>query len=211
MPVTEPDRMKPTVTRPAAALALTVTCALAGAMTSARADPAESATPTPPPATSASHPASHSAPAAPTKAATLTKAQRTVLTEATRRYRDVTTALAAGYLATDMCVPGMGYHYVHPGLSAGIIIDPVQPEVLLYDRDQKLLGIEYFKADADGDLTTDPDRPTLFGNPFDGPMAGHEVPAGAPPMPVHYDLHVWLYQHNPSGELAVTNPKVTCP
>ncbi|WP_430782368.1 hypothetical protein [Actinoplanes sp. G11-F43] len=168
------------VTRPGAALALTLTCALAGT------------------------PASAAPPA-------LTSAQRTVLIEATRQYRDVKAALDAGYLATDLCVPGMGYHYVHPALSAGIIIDPVLPEVLLYDRSQKLLGIEYFKADADGDLGTDTDRPTLFGHRFDGPMHGHEVPAGAPMMPVHYDLHVWLYTKNPAGELATTNPKVTCP
>jgi len=30
-------------------------------------------------------------------------------------------------------------------------------------------------------------------------------------MPVHYDLHVWLYQSNPSGELTSDNPKATCP
>ncbi|GAA1655315.1 hypothetical protein [Actinoplanes couchii] len=150
------------------------------------------------------------APAAPAAPA-LTGAQRAVLIEATSRYHDVRTALAAGYLRTDMCVPGMGYHYAHPGYSADQAIDPVLPEVLLYDRKGRLLGIEYFKADADGSLTTDPDRPTLFGNRFDGPMTGHEVPHGHPPMPVHYDLHVWLYQLNPAGELATTNPQVTCP
>ncbi|SDS95457.1 hypothetical protein [Actinoplanes derwentensis] len=150
------------------------------------------------------------APAAP-PAPALTAAQRTVLTEATRQFRDVTKALAAGYLKTDACVPGMGYHYAHPAYSADTNIDPARPEVLLYDRHARLLGLEYFKADTDGDLKTDPDRPTLFGNRFDGPMTGHEVPHGHPPMPVHYDLHVWLYQTNPAGGLATTNPKVTCP
>ena len=29
-------------------------------------------------------------------------------------------------------------------------------------------------------------------------------------MPVHYDLHVWLYKTNPAGELTSENPKVTC-
>ncbi|HWS35001.1 MAG TPA: hypothetical protein VN408_19965 [Actinoplanes sp.] len=150
-------------------------------------------------------------PAAPAPTATLTPSQRQVLIEATRQFRDVRTALAAGYVATDMCSPGMGYHYLHPALAADTIIDPVLPEVLLFDRRKRLLGIEYFKADADQKPTTDADRPTLFGNRFDGPMTGHEVPHGHPAMPVHYDLHVWLYQPNPSGELATTNPKVTCP
>jgi hypothetical protein len=144
----------------------------------------------------------------------LTAAQRTVLVEATRRYRDVDRALAAGYLATDLCVPGMGWHYVNPGLAADPAIDAVWPEVLLYvpgsDGEARLVGIEYFKADTDGSLKTDDDRPTLFGQPFDGPMAGHAVPAGAPPMPVHYDLHVWLYLDNPDGVLATENPRITC-
>ncbi|GAA2893604.1 hypothetical protein Acy02nite_27810 [Actinoplanes cyaneus] len=39
-------------------------------------------------------------------------------------------------------------------------------------------------------------------------MAGHSVPPGRPPMP--YDLHVWLYDDNPVGELASENPRVTC-
>jgi len=143
--------------------------------------------------------------------ATLTKAQRAVLTEATRRFADVRLAEAAGYQQTDHCVPGMGYHYLHPGLAADTVIDATLPEVLLYDRSADLLGVEYFTADADGDLTTAGDRPTLFGNRFDGPMTGHEVPPGAPPMPVHYDLHVWLYRHNPAGELATVNPRITCP
>ena len=103
-------------------------------------------------------------------------------------YRDADRALAAGYLATDVCTPGMGWHYAHPGLSADPAIDAVSPEVLLYvpgdGGKARLVGIEYFKADIDGDLSTDTDRPTLFGNRFDGPMTGHPMPAGAPPMPV---------------------------
>ena len=74
----------------------------------------------------------------------------------------------------------------------------------------RLGALEYFRADADGNLKTAEDRPTLFGHPFDGPMAGHPMPPGQPSMPVHYDLHVWLYQTNPSGELKSDNPKVNC-
>jgi hypothetical protein len=36
-------------------------------------------------------------------------------------------------------------------------------------------------------------------------MLGHE-----PGMPVHYDLHVWLYQANPDGVFASWNPSVSC-
>lgn len=144
----------------------------------------------------------------------LTTAQRKVLLEATARFRDPRRAKAAGYLPTDHCVPGMGHHWMHPGHAADQAVDPVLPEILLYvpGRDGKpvLVAVEYFKADADGNLYTSGDRPTLFGRRFDGPMAGHEMPPGSPPMPVHYDLHVWLYQHNPVGELATENPRITC-
>jgi hypothetical protein len=70
----------------------------------------------------------------------------------------------------------------------------------------RLVAIEYVKNDADGDLGTDDDRPSLFGEPFDGPMEGHQ-----PGQPVHYDLHARVWKHNPAGELAQFNPEVGCP
>jgi hypothetical protein len=144
----------------------------------------------------------------------LTPAQRRVIREATARYRDVDAAVAAGYLPTDECVEdpalgGMGYHYAHPRLLADQVVDPTLPEVLVYAPDRhggrRLVAIEYVKDDADGDLGTDDDRPSLFGEPFDGPMAGHQ-----PGQPVHYDLHAWVWKHNPAGELAQFNPEVGC-
>jgi hypothetical protein len=144
----------------------------------------------------------------------LTSAQRAVLLEATIRFRDVRRAVAAGYRPTRDCVPGMGFHYANPALAGDTNIDPTLPEILVYTAAPgggvRLAALEYFKADADGNLKTAEDRPTLFGHPFDGPMAGHPVPAGQPPMPVHYDLHVWLYRTNPKGELTAQNPEVDC-
>ncbi|GIM88654.1 hypothetical protein [Paractinoplanes toevensis] len=146
--------------------------------------------------------------------ARLTGAQRAVLVEATGRFRDVRRAIAAGYRPTRDCVPGMGFHYTKPALAGDLNIDPTQPEILVYAPAAggavRLAALEYFKADADGNARTADDRPTLFGHPFDGPMAGHPLPPGVPPMPVHYDLHVWLYQPNPAGELASENPDIDC-
>jgi hypothetical protein len=51
-------------------------------------------------------------------------------------------------------------------------------------------------------------RPQLFGQPFDGPMAGHHPLM--PEMLHHYDLHVWLWKKNPSGMFSPTNPTVKC-
>jgi len=134
---------------------------------------------------------------------------------ATRRFRDVKVARAAGYAATGDCAQdpkygGMGIHYANHDLVADGKLDITKPEILVYQPmpsgKLRLGAIEYFQVDADQDLATDADRPYLFGLPFDGPMLGHE-----PDMPVHYDLHVWLYRHNPAGRFAMWNPRVHCP
>ena len=144
----------------------------------------------------------------------LTGAQRKVVREATKRFRDVDVAIAAGYVPTDDCVElpgvgGMGYHYVHPALASDSKIDPTMPEILVYQKTKRgsmqLGALEWFIVDDDQDLATDDDRPTLMGHAFEGPMEGHE-----PGMPIHYDLHAWVYRHNPAGELAAFNPSVRC-
>lgn len=144
----------------------------------------------------------------------LTSKQRNEIRAGTKRFRDVDKAIAAGYIPTDVCVAlpgvgGMGYHYVNPANLMDGVIDPAKPEILVFHKDRKgrlqLGAVEYFAPDADQDLSTDSDRPSLFGNAFEGPMPGHE-----PGMPVHYDLHVWVYTDNPAGQLAAWNPNVTC-
>ena len=133
---------------------------------------------------------------------------------ATARYRLFGQAKRDGYtVAGEPCVASplgtIGIHAVNPALLGDPAIDPLRPEMLLYvprkNGKLRLVGVEYFKVDADGDLATDGDRPSLFGHPFDGPMAGH-----SPTMPVHYDLHVWLWKHNPSGLFATFNPSASC-
>lgn len=146
---------------------------------------------------------------------------------ATSKYHDVNVALADGYQATENCVQappgGMGLHYVNPSL-AEAAPDPLKPAILLYlptDAGIKLIGVEYSAAamanTADGAalwLGADPpdswatSAPSALGQTFNGPMAGHGPP-GAEPW--HYDLHVWLWEDNPSGLFADFNPNVHCP
>ncbi len=130
------------------------------------------------------------------------------------RFHSMSQATAAGYAAASPCESSpegtMGIHYVNGPLVGDPSVDPLRPEVLLFlpDRsgDQRLVGVEYMVIDADQDLTTDNDRPSVFGHPFNGPMLGH-----TPGMPIHYDLHVWLYEANPSGVFASWNPAIHCP
>jgi hypothetical protein len=127
-------------------------------------------------------------------------------------FKDVAVAEAAGFVPVSACTVsdegGMGVHYLNPARAAQPP-NPAKPAILLYapttGGSLRLLGAEWFQADADQELSTDADRPTLFGQPFNGPMAGHD-----PMMPVHYDLHVWLYDSNPDGVFAPWNPSVTC-
>jgi hypothetical protein len=115
-------------------------------------------------------------------------------------------ALADGYVATGHCVEdaelgGMGLHYVNPALIADPAVDPTRPEILVYQPrrggDLRLAAVEWFAADPDQDVSTHEGRPSLFGRGFDGPMAGHE-----PGMPVHFDLHAWIWKDNPLGMFA---------
>lgn len=133
---------------------------------------------------------------------------------ATARYHSLRQAQSAGYSTADEpCVASpdgtMGVHAINTELMADPAIDPLRPEIILYVPDKhgkfKIVGVEYWKADADGDLATDEDRPSVLGQPADGPMPGH-----TPTMPVHYDLHVWLWEENPSGFFAPFNPAISC-
>jgi hypothetical protein len=126
---------------------------------------------------------------------------------ATAKYHNVNVAIADGYLPTQQCVEspagGMGYHFFNPTLGSDLASDSLKPELLIYapsgNGGLKLVAVEYFQANAGQG------RPSILGQPFEGPMAGHE-----PGMPEHYDLHFWIWQPNPDGLFADWNPSVTC-
>jgi hypothetical protein len=137
--------------------------------------------------------------------------------QATAKYHDVNAALEDGFVSTIECTAepslgAMGIHYVNIGRMLDPGLDPAAPEALLYmpsTDGPRLVGVEYFYAIGGPDAPIPnpaPPAPSLFGRTFDGPMPGHDV--GQPP---HYDLHVWLWQANPSGMFAPWNPSLSCP
>jgi hypothetical protein len=138
------------------------------------------------------------------------------------KYESVDAAKADGYTMASPCTffpggagnassdqGGMGIHFMNDAIVKSGKNIPTKPPILVYAPAAggalQLVAVEYFKADADQNAKTDPDRPSLFGRAFDGPMLGH-----SPGMPIHYDLHVWLWKHNPSGIFAPWNPDVSC-
>jgi hypothetical protein len=135
--------------------------------------------------------------------------------QVTNKYHDVNAALADGLIETPGCVAspdgGMGIHFINPARLMDPAENILEPEILLYvktDKGMKLIGVEYFYGIGAPDTHVPnpaPPAPVLFGRPFDGPMEQHE-----PGQPPHYDLHVWIWQANPSGMFAMFNPNVKC-
>ena len=76
----------------------------------------------------------------------------------------------------------MGIHFLNPELIAPVP-DPMRPDLLLYEPNGdklRLVGAEWFIPLSTGVK----ERPTLLGQPFDGPMEGHEplMPHGIVPL-----------------------------
>jgi hypothetical protein len=137
------------------------------------------------------------------------------------KYKDPVAAVHDGYFSTVACVEytkggegsmqyvpgGMGVHFINLK-NIGPNLDPAKPTVLIYEPvggELRLAAAEWFvPADVVGGV-----RPTIFGQALQGPMEGHEPlqPKGLH----HYDLHVWLWKHNPAGTFSPTNPSVKCP
>lgn len=146
------------------------------------------------------------------------------LRKLTRKYRDVSVALAEGFVPAGGCVESpegaMGYHYIHFGRLLAPV-DPYAPAGLVYapagkSGNLKLAAVEYFvsifqdgapyTAETPPLPSSIPPTPSVFGMAFDGPMPGHE-----PGMPWHFDKHIWIWRPNPLGIGYMWNPNVRCP
>ena len=120
------------------------------------------------------------------------------------RFHSERQATKHGYVSTVHCVSSpagaMGVHWLSESL-IDPVFDPLRPETLLFapgpDGKLKLVGVEYIVIDVGQPA------PTFGGQAFDV--------GGAPPPVPHWSLHVWLWEHNPSGVFAAFNPEVSCP
>ncbi|MCJ1679315.1 hypothetical protein MTF65_18600 [Streptomyces sp. APSN-46.1] len=140
-------------------------------------------------------------------------ADLTRATLASGRYTRESAAVDAGYVPDTYCVSDptgsgdLGYpHFNHAYDNS---LDPERPTALLYEDDasgrRRLVALEWVVMDRDGKPETDDDRPSLFGQPFKGP-----IPGRFKGQKVHYALHVWLWKPNPAGMFATFNPAVRC-
>jgi hypothetical protein len=133
---------------------------------------------------------------------------------ATAAYHDLAVAEVAGYESFYVCtdkegVGTMGQHYVNFALLGDPSIDALRPESLVYEPRKhggyKLVAVEWivFKADWDA---THAGPPALFGQEFAVVPVPNRYGVPAP----FYELHAWIWKHNPLGMFDDWNPKATC-
>ena len=135
---------------------------------------------------------------------------------ATAGYHNIEKAKHAGYAefrdaqgiaCIDNPAGGMGIHYVNLGLVLDGAVNAATPEALVYEPEPngrlRLVAVEYIVPQA---LWTGGDDPSLFGEDFE--LIPKPNRYGLDPF---YELHAWLWKHNPSGMFKDWNPRVECP
>jgi hypothetical protein len=136
-----------------------------------------------------------------------------IVRDATDRFRDPRTAEAEGYHLMFGCVSGgdygaMGLHYVKGALIGDAVLDPTQPEIVIYeptpDGRLRLVGADFLVFKDVWDAAY-PSAPQLMGqllHLFDAPNRFG--------LPAFYTLHVWAWKHNPNGAFVNWHPHVSC-
>ncbi|MEO8208156.1 MAG: hypothetical protein ABI598_03905 [Chloroflexota bacterium] len=130
---------------------------------------------------------------------------------ATAAYHDLAAAKAANFGLFPGCFTdpagGMGIHYVNFGSVDDGVVDPLKPEALVYEPksngNMRLVAVEYVQL-ASTWMGSEP--PSVYGHPLEFTPAPNEFG-----LPDFYELHVWLWQPNPTGMFTEWNPSVSCP
>jgi hypothetical protein len=136
---------------------------------------------------------------------------------ATAGFHQIESATSAGYgefrdrndiacIASSAGV--MGIHYVKGPLVGDGTVNAATPEALVYQPQPngklRLVAVEYIVIRADWDAAH-ASRPSLFGESFTLVFEGNRYN-----LPDFYELHAWIWEHNPSGTFADFNPRGTC-
>lgn len=133
---------------------------------------------------------------------------------ATARYQQLDVALADGYGSLHMCTDhagalgAMGQHYVAGDAVGDTTFDLSRPEVLVYEPmpngRSRLVAVE-FVVFADPWAAVSSSPPQLFGRDLALVPAPNRYG-----VPAFWQVHVWLWKHNPSGTFNDWNPRVSC-
>ena len=125
---------------------------------------------------------------------------------ATLKYKDIDAAFDDGYAFFYTCTeqPGvgtMGQHLLNTELLGNDAVDPLRPEVLVYQPTRaggwKLVAVEY---------VTFAQGRTVLGQSMNTVPVGNRYG-----VPVEfYAKHAWIWHGNPKGIFADWNPSITC-
>jgi hypothetical protein len=104
---------------------------------------------------------------------------------------------------------GMGIHFVN----GARLNDPreiaSQPEAVIYEPrangELRLVAVEYVVTKQAWEAAGNTGRPRLFGQDFELVLEGNRYG-----LPDFYELHAWIWRHNPAGMNEDWNPKVSC-
>ena len=117
------------------------------------------------------------------------------LRTATAKFHDLSATTATGRFDLQLCVDHMGQHYANPDTFKDGILDPTDPEAMVYADD----GTGHLKLSAVEWVSTTP-----------GEVMG--IPLHLNPALNVYVLHAWIWAPNPDGMFADMNPRIgNCP
>ena len=135
---------------------------------------------------------------------------------ATAAFHDFDVASDAGYGQLHICTDetglgAMGQHYVKFAIVGDTVVDPREPEALMYEPlrggGQRLVAVEWVVFQdawvAAGNSLDDP--PELFGRTFAPVPAGNRYG-----VPAFFQLHAWVWKPNPAGVFKDFNPRASC-
>lgn len=130
------------------------------------------------------------------------------------RFASVNQAIAEGYVLFYKCTeePGvgtMGQHFVNLDYVGDPAINPLRPEVLVYEPRRnggyQLAAVEYVTIAADWHAAFGAGTPAVLGQDLLFRAAGNRYG-----LPDFYERHAWLFKHNPSGMFEDWNPRMSC-
>jgi len=133
----------------------------------------------------------------------------------TSKYADVRVATKEGWVQATPCVSSpsagaMGVHYVLPARVGDGTINASEPEALIYEPQPngglRLVGVEYIVLAGDwAKLHKEGGAPSV-----DGHLMHYVGEPNRYGLPAFYEMHVWAWERNPSGNFVDFNTKVTC-
>jgi hypothetical protein len=136
-----------------------------------------------------------------------------VVRQATERFQDVSVAEKAGYSLQFGCVSGpdfgaMGMHFVNSELVNDGLLDPMRPEIIIYEPmpngQLRMIGADYLVL-ADTWNATHSGPPELMGQLFHLFESPNRFG-----LPAFYTLHVWAWKENPAGAFVNWHSNVSC-